>query len=137
MRLAPYAAELDRARKTLAIARRVGVHEANEVEPGRFRNAGVAGFVGFEFEPAPEARYLVLPGLRADTDLTICWCDQRLKWRPGQGVRWLKSRAGSAEAVIDLERLIHLRVKPLTRIAIQFTGPGGEFALTGSPRLLR
>jgi len=124
--------------RTLAIARRCAVHEANEIEPGRYRSAGKSGFVGFEFEPAPDARYLVLPGLRADSDLTICWCDQRHQWRPGQGVRWLKSRADDGEeAVIDLERLIHLRVKPLSRIAIQFTVPGGEFALTGPPRLLR
>jgi hypothetical protein len=52
-------------------------------------------------------------------------------------VRWLKSPVNEAEAVIDLDRLIHLSARPLSRIVIQFIGPDGEFALEGPPRLLR
>ena len=75
--------------------------------------------------------------MKSDQDVKLYWCDKDRHWRPAQVVRWLKSPACDGPAVIDLERLIHLSVKPLSRIVIQFTRPGGEIALKGSPRLLR
>ena len=122
--------------RIVAVARQDEAH-CREVRPGVYRHGDGDGFIRFEFEPAPEARYLVLPGLRADQDVFILWCDQAGRWRPGQSVRWLKSAAKGAPAVIDLDRLIHLSARPLSRIALQFTGPGGEIELEGPPRLLR
>ncbi len=122
---------------TLAIARRYELRGASEIGPGLYRNLGGAGAINFEFEPAPGARYLVMPGLKSNQDIHIYWCDQNQKWRPGQCVRWLKSSPGAGQAVIDLDRLIHLSTEPLSRIAIQFTQPGGELALRGAPRLVR
>ncbi len=123
--------------QTVAVARRYDVHEAHEVKPGIYQSGNQAGFIGFEFDPAPEARYLYLPGLTADQDVSVYWCDNERQWRPGQVVRWLKSPPPPGEAVIDLDRLIHLSVRPLSRIVIQFTSPGGVLALDGPPRLLR
>ena len=54
---------------------RYDVHEAHEVGPGIYQSGNQAGFIGFEFEPAPEARYLYLPGLKADQDVSVYWCD--------------------------------------------------------------
>ena len=132
-----YAARPAPGARTVAVGRRYDVYGARELSAGHYQNTCGAGFIGFEFEPAPEARYLVLPGLKADQDVNLYWCDQKRQWRPGQGVRWLKSPACDGPVVIDLERLIHLSVKPLSRIVIQFTRPGGEIVLEGSPRLLR
>ena len=123
--------------RTVAVGRRYDVNGGRELAPGHYQNTGGAGFIGFEFEPEPLARYLVLPGLKADQDVNLYWCDQHRQWRPAQVVRWLKTPASDGLAVIDLERLIHLSVKPLSRIVIQFTRPGGEIALEGPPRLLR
>ncbi len=123
--------------RTITSGHQYDVHGATETGPWRYRNASASGYVGFEFEPAPEARYLELPGLRANKDIHIYWCDEKRRWRPGQVVRWLKSPNNEGEAVIDLDRLIHLSVKPLSRIVIAFIGPDGEFTLEGPPRLLR
>jgi hypothetical protein len=121
----------------LAIARRYEVKGTSEIRPGHYRNDDGAGAINFEFEPAPGARYLVMPGLKSNQDIHIYWCDQNQKWRPGQCVRWLKSAPGAGQAVIDLDRLIHLSTEPLSRIAVRFTQPGGEIALQGAPRLVR
>ena len=106
-------------------------------DQGGIATATSPAYVGFEFEPAPEARYLCCPASGLTRNSPFIWCDEKRRWRPGQGVRWLKSPANEAQAVIDLDRLIHLSVKPLSRIVIQFNGPGGELALEGPPRLLR
>ena len=61
--------------RTVAVARRYDVHEAHEVGPGIYQSGNQAGFIGFEFDPALEARYLYLPGLTADQDVSVYWCD--------------------------------------------------------------
>jgi hypothetical protein len=121
---------------TLVVARRVAMQDVREVDPGRFRSDLVPAFMVFEFDPAPGARFLMLPGLKASQDVLICWCDQGGAWRPGQNVRWLPSPRTESAAVVDLERVIHWSGKPLSKIAVHFTRPG-ELALQGPPRLLR
>jgi hypothetical protein len=121
---------------TLAVARRVVLQGVREVHPGRFRSELVPGSIVFEFDPAPDARFLMLPGLKADQDVLICWCDEVGTWRPGQHVRLLSSLRTEGAGVVDLERVIHWWGKPISRIAVQLTRPG-ELALQGPPRLLR
>jgi hypothetical protein len=121
---------------TLAVARRVGIHEAREVKPGVYRSEPVPGNIEYEFDPVPEARFLMLPGLKADQDVAIFWCEQGGRWRPGQNIRWLQSPRTEASAVVDLDRLIYRSGRPISRIAIHFTRPG-ELTLQGPPRLLR
>jgi hypothetical protein len=123
----------ERAR-TLSIARRVDVHEVKELAPGRFRRQGSPGYIEFEFDPAPGARYLLLPGLAADQDLVVFLTEDANRWRGGQNVRWLRSPR--ADAAIDLTRLIHWPGSAPSRIRVKFTRPG-EIALGGPPRLLR
>jgi len=129
-------AQLEPGARTLAVARRVAIDHARELEPGRYRSERLPAGIRFEFDQVADARYLVLPGLSADQDVVVVWCDDEGRWRSGQSVRWLQSPPGGSPAVIDLERLIHLRQGPLPRIAIHFTRPG-EIALAGPPRLLR
>ena len=126
-------AHAERAR-TLTTARRVDVHAVKELAPGRFRRQGSPAFVEFEFDPAPGARYLVLPGLAANQDVIVFLTNDAARWRGGQSVRWLRSPR--ADAAIDLQRLIHWWGSAPSRIRVKFTGPG-EIALEGPPRLLR
>ncbi len=120
----------------MAIARPEGMFQASEREPGHYRAEGPSASVRFDFDPAPHARYLVLPGFDADQDVVICWCDDAGRWRSGQSIRWLKSKQPHDAAVVDLDSLIHEPDYPLSRIAIQFTGPG-KVVLAGMPRLFR
>jgi hypothetical protein len=121
---------------TVAVARPTKNEGAREVSPGHYTTTVDPAHVGFEFDPTPGARFLLLPGLKADQDVAIYWCDGAGNWRPGQVVRWLQSAPRDLPAIIDLDRQIHLGAKPLSRIAIQFTRPG-SIALDGPPRLLR
>ena len=119
----------------LGCAARSDLREVTEFKPGKFRpKFGGASYIEFEFGSAPDARYLLLPGLAADQDVIVLLSDKPGRWRGGQNVRWLKSP--SADASIDLQRLIHWSGRPLSGIRLQFTCPG-ELALTGTPRLLR
>ncbi len=120
--------------RTLAIAHRVATHAVREFEPGVFRLKNWPAYIEFEFDPAPEARYLVLPGLTADQDVVVLLMDSEGHWRSGRNVRWLKSTP--TDAAIDLERLIYWSGGPLSRIRVQFTSPG-KLALEAPPRLLR
>ncbi len=128
------ASHLEPDARTLSIARRVVVHEVSEFKPGQFHPENWPAYIEFEFDPAPGARYLVLPGLAADQDMVVLFKEESGRWRSGQNVRWLKSPR--TDAAIDLERLIHWSGSPLARIRLQFTCPG-ELALEGPPRLLR
>jgi hypothetical protein len=129
-------ATLDPGARILAIARPEGMFHARELQPGRYRAEALPAGLRFEFDPGPHARYLVLPGLAADQDVVIFWCDDAGRWRPVQSVRWLKPPQTSNAAIVDLDSLIHRPNYPLSGIAIQFTRPG-EVQLAGFPRLLR
>ena len=120
--------------QTLAVGRRVGTRNVSEPEPGTFRPRNWPAYLEYEFDSAPDARYLVFPGLAADQDVVISFGEPSGQWHQGQNARWLK--ASRADAAIDLERLIHRPRGPVSRIRLQFTRPG-ELALEGSPRLLR
>jgi hypothetical protein len=126
-------AHVERAR-TLAIARRVAIREVMELTPRRFHRQRPPGYIEYEFDPAPNARYLVLPGLAADQDVIVFLTEDKARWRGGHNVRWLRSPR--TDAAIDLERLIHWSGAAPSRIRLKFTGPG-EIALEGPPRLLR
>ena len=119
---------------TLAVARPVDLREVTEFKPGMYRSKFDGAYIEFEFGSAADARYVLLPGLAADQDMIVLLSDKRGRWRGGQNVRWLKSP--SADASIDLQRLIHWSGRPLTGIRLQFTCPG-ELALKGAPCLLR
>jgi hypothetical protein len=129
-------ASLHPGAETLVVARPDGMTHAHELRPGHYRADAVPAAIRFEFDPAPAARYLALPGFRADQDIVISWCDNTGQWRSGQSVRWLKLPRSDDTAIVDLDGLIHQPDYPLSRIAIQFTRPG-ELTLAGSPRLLR
>ena len=120
--------------RTLSISRRVAVHEVSEFKPGRFHPKNWPAYIEYEFDRAPRARYLVLPGLAADQDMVVLFKEESGRWRSGENFRWLKSPR--TDAAIDLDRLIHLSGSPLARIRLQFTCPG-ELALEGPPRLMR
>jgi len=119
---------------TLSIGRQVAAHDVSELKPGIFKRDESPGYIEFAFEPAPGARYLVLPGLAANEDVIVVLTDDTANWRSGQNVRWLKSPR--TDATIDLKRLIHWSGDAPTRIRVKFTRPG-EIALEGPPRLLR
>jgi len=121
--------------KTVAVARRVEMHNAGEIDRGRYHVENADSYIEFEFDRAPQARFLCLPGLQADQDVLILRSDAEGRWRPGLNVRWLGSPRRDA-AAIDIERLIHWPLTPIARVRIQFTRPG-EIALTEPPRLLR
>ena len=129
-------AHLEPDARVLSLARRVEIRGAREIESGRYQSTRMPASITYEFVPATQARYLVLPGLSADQDVVMLWLDGRNRWRSTQSVRWLHSPRADAPAVIDLERLIHRPESPLSRIEIQFT-KSGEIALEASPRLLR
>ncbi len=122
--------------RTLAVARRLELNQVREDKPGQYRSDVSVGYIRFEFDPTPEARFLVLPGLRADQNLMINCSDPRGRWRPGRYFQWLKSPKSDSPAVIDLESMIHIWGEPITQFTIRFTRPG-EIALQGYPRLLR
>jgi hypothetical protein len=122
--------------QTLAVARRLEVSKASEIKPGRFRLMEWPSYIEYEFNPTTEARFLALPGLTADQDVVVAWQVASGEWRQGQSFRWLRSHLSDGDAVVDLRRLIHLSVKPISRIRVQFTNRG-ELALDGLPRLLR
>jgi hypothetical protein len=127
-------AHLDPKARTVSIARRVATHEVDEFTPGRFHPEHWPAYVEFEFDDAPPAHYLVLPGLAADQDVVILFRENGGRWANGQNVRWFRSPR--TDAAIDLERLIYLSGAPLAQVRVQFTSPG-ELALAGLPRLLR
>ena len=116
--------------RTIAVARRVQINQAREIEPGHYVSDQGPGAIVFEFDPTPGARFLMLPGLKADQDVVIAWSDRAGRWRPGQNVRWLHAPRPEAPAVVDLERLICLEKSPLTRVAVRLALPGDA----GPPR---
>ena len=123
--------------EALVVARRVKLQNARELTPGHYRVAGWRAFIEFEFDSAPEARFLSLPGLAADEDLTISWSDESGRWRSLQHVCWLKTPSPVAPAVIDLHRLVNWPTGREGRIRVVFTSDQGELALQQPPRLLR
>ncbi len=122
--------------QTLAVARRIEVSKASEVQPGRFRLMEAPSYIEYEFDPTTEAKFLSLPGLDADQDLVVAWQVPSSEWRQCQAFRLLRSHLGDGDAVVDLDRLINLPDRPISRIRIYFTNRG-ELALDGPPRLLR
>jgi len=122
--------------QTLTVARPVELHNAKEIARGQYRGENGASYLEFEFDATPDARFLYLPGLKADQDVVVVRRDDNGHWRSGRNVRWLKSPRATAKAAIDLERMIHWPSNPISRIRVQFTCPG-EIALSGPPRLLR
>jgi hypothetical protein len=122
--------------KTVAVARRVKMHDADEIDRGRYHGENGDSYIEFEFDPAPQACFLYLPGLEADQDVLILRSDEEGRWRGGLQVRWLRSSRCDAPAVVDIERLIHWPHTPISRIRVQFTRPGA-IVLAEPPRLLR
>ncbi len=120
--------------RTVSVARQVGAHEVTEFKPGKFRPEHPGDFIEFEFDSVTDARYLFLPGLEANQDMIVLLSDKPGSWRGGNNLLW--RRSPSADAFIDLQRLIHWSGSPLSRIRLQFTCPG-ELALAGPPCLLR
>ena len=122
--------------RTIANSRLVEIHEASEREDGRIRMSNGRSYIEFEFDSTPEAPYLLLPGLIADQDVVVSWCDAASHWRPGLNLRWLRSDRHESPAVIDLDRVIHWPSNSVSRLRIKLARPG-EIALQGPPRLLR
>lgn len=122
--------------ETLVIARRVKLNHVREVSPGHYRAKNWPSYIEYEFELLQDARFLMLPGLAADQDLTISWCDDAGRWRTLQRVCWLETPRPTAAPVIDLHRLINWPSGSLGRIRVGFTHDG-ELALEQPPRLLR
>ena len=122
--------------QTLAVARRTEVSKASEIQPGRFRLTEAPSYIEYEFDPTTEAKFLSLPGLDADQDVVVAWQAASGEWRQCQSFRLFRSHLGDGDAVVELDRLINLPVRPLSRIRIYFTNQG-ELALDGPPRLLR
>jgi hypothetical protein len=121
----------------VSIGRRVQLCATQEIRPGRFRgDYATASYLEYEFDSGMQARYLALPGLEADQDVLVSWCESAGRWRPGQSVRWLRPHQTDEPAVIDFQRLIQWSGKPVARVRISFTRTG-ELALGGAPRLLR
>jgi hypothetical protein len=121
---------------TLAIARRIELNEIRQDQPGRYRSDRVPGSLKCTFDPTTGARFLELPGLRADQELMIFWCDAAGSWRPGHSFRWLTSPPPAGPPVVDLESMIHWPDEPITQMVIHLTREG-EIALEAPPRLLR
>ncbi len=67
--------------KTAAVARRVEMHHADKIDRGRYHGANGDSYIEFEFDPAPQARFLFLPGLQADQDVLILRTDEKGRWR--------------------------------------------------------
>ncbi|WP_206108233.1 hypothetical protein [Paludisphaera soli] len=122
--------------QALAVARRTEVFNASEDKPGRFRLKQAPSYLEYEFDPTAGASFLSLPGLKADHDVVVAWQVASGGWRQCQSLRLLRSHLGDGDAVVDLSRLIHQPVKPISKIRIYFTN-SGEVALDGPPRLLR
>jgi hypothetical protein len=122
--------------RTLTVARRVELGDAQEIGRGRYRGENGHSYLEFEFDATPRARFLYLPGLKADQDVLLLRRDDNGRWRSGQNVRWLQSPRPEAPAAIDLERMIHWSSNPISHIRVQFTRPG-EIALSEPPRLMR
>jgi hypothetical protein len=120
----------------LVVARRMKLKHAREVTPGNYRAMSCPAFIEYEFDSSLAARFLTLPGLAADQDLTISWRDESGQWRPLQHVCWLKTPAPVCEAAIDLQRLANWPTGRAVRIRVVFTQPG-ELALSQPPCLLR
>ncbi|MGO9462970.1 MAG: acyltransferase family protein [Isosphaeraceae bacterium] len=122
--------------ETVAVARRVEMRYVDPIDRGRYHGENGDSYIEFEFEAAPQARFLYLPGLQADQDILVLPCDEKGRWRSGLHVRWLQSPGCDAAAAIDIERPIHWPLTPISRIRMQFTRPG-EIALSEPPRLVR
>ena len=58
--------------------------QVSEFKSGQFHPENWPAYIEFEFDPTPQARYLVLPGLAADQDLVVFLCesDGSLAQRP-------------------------------------------------------
>jgi hypothetical protein len=125
-----------RVSETLSIARPWKLDRVRRRGSGLFQSEQAPGLMVFEFEPTSKARFLVLPGLRADQELDINCRDVQGRWRPARFFRWMPSSRSGHDAVIDLARLIQQWDEPVTQVAVQFTQPG-EIALDGPPRLMR
>ena len=69
-------------------ATQVGLHQVSQMGPGRYRALEPGGFIKFEFQSTTQPRYLVLPGLRCDQELTIVRCNERGRLNPRQSVLW-------------------------------------------------
>jgi hypothetical protein len=122
--------------QALVVARRIKLEHVREVRPGSYRSAGWPAFIEYEFDSSRAARFLTLPGLAADQDLTISWRNESGQWRPLHHVCWLKTPAPVPAAAIDLHRLANWPTGRAARIRVEFTCPG-ELALQQPPRLLR
>ncbi len=70
--------------RTLSVARPVDLREVTEFKPGKFRPKFDGAYIEFEFGSAPDARYLLLPGLAADQDVIVLLSDKPGRWRGGQ-----------------------------------------------------
>ncbi len=121
---------------TIAVGRRIDLNEVHELSPGKYRADRNPGSIKFAFHPTARARYLVLPGLKADQEICINSRSTKGRWCAGQSIRWIQSAGSENLAVIDLEGLIHWWGEPIQEISIGLTRPG-EICLQGSPRLLR
>jgi hypothetical protein len=122
--------------RVLSTARLVQLNRIRETNPGRYRSDEGPAFVRYEFDPTTGGEFLELPGLAADQDLIVYWCDSNSRWLPGLNLRWFPSPRRDAQALVDMRNLIHAWGQPITQIAIQLTRPG-EIALGAPPRLLR
>ena len=122
--------------KTVAVARRVKIENAHELKPGRYQVEDRPAFIEYEFDLPTQARFLTLPGLKSEQDLTISWSDEHGRWRRLQHVCWLNTPPPRPSAAIDLRRLVNWPTGREGRIRVEFTCPG-ELALQQPPRLLR
>jgi hypothetical protein len=122
--------------EAFVVARRIKLEHVREVRPGSYRSAGWPAFIEYEFDSSRAARFLTLPGLAADQDLTISWRNESGEWRALHHVCWLKTPAPVPTAAIDLHRLANWPTGRAARIRVEFTCPG-ELALQQPPRLLR
>ena len=55
----------------IAVGRRIDLNEVHELSPGKNRAIRNPGSIKFAFHPTARARYLVLPGLKADQEICI------------------------------------------------------------------
>ena len=97
---------------------------------------GPPAHLEYEVDSPTEPRFLIFPGLSANQDVRISWCDDSGRWRRLLHVFWLRSAPSDNGAVIDLGRLTNWQWKEHQRIRLEMFDPG-EIALNGPPCLVR